>query len=440
VSNNRRIFASILVIASMTGVAKLAIVVRELVVAGYFGTSTVVDAFLIAFLLPNFAINVLVGSFNAAMMPTYIRVKRQAGIKAAGRLFSSVMLLGLLFLLAATLALSALAPALLPVLGSGFSDQSLAQTESLFRLLVPVLAITGVGRLYAMAMNAGEQFIVAALAPAVTPICAILALILFVDKWGINALAVGTVVGALLEMLTLAWAAKQRNVPLLPKWFGVTDELRIVIQQYTPMVAGAFLMSSAVLVDQAMAAMLSPGSVATLGYANKVTAMILGVGSMALGTAVLPHFSRMVADGDWSGLRHAFSTYARLISIICIPTAAILFMFSTPMIDVLFERGAFSAEDTAKVGQAQSFYVLQIPFYVLGILGVRLLSALSKNKVLMKISFVNLIVNIVGNYVLMQFWGVAGIALSTTLVYALSFIMIYSSLFRNLIGAERKHG
>ena len=76
----------------------------------------------------------------------------------------------------------------------------------------------------------------------------------------------------------------------------MTDELRAVIGQYAPMVTGAFLMGGTVLVDQAMAAMLEPGSVAALNYANRVVAMIRGIDAKALGTAVLPYFSRMVAD------------------------------------------------------------------------------------------------------------------------------------------------
>ena len=123
----------------------------------------------------------------------------------------------------------------------------------------------------------------------------------------------------------------------------MSNELRTVMAQYAPMVAGAFLMSSTVLVDQAMAAMLESGSVATLNYANKVVATLLGIGAMALGTAVLPHFSRMVAAEEWTGVRHTLKTYTRLILMVSIPLTILLFLFSETIIKLLFERGAFSA-------------------------------------------------------------------------------------------------
>ncbi len=437
-STNRRIFAAMLVVMAMSVVAKLATVAKELAIAGYFGTGEVVDAFLIAFLLPMFAISVLAGSFSAAMMPVYIRTRDSAGPVAAQQLFSSVMLLAVVFLIAVAIVLAALASLLLPLLGSGFSEQTMALTRSLYYWLLPVLVLTGIGHIYATAINASERFAVVALAPAITPICAVVFLLLLVNKWGIYALAVGTLFGAAIELSIMARAATQRGIPLLPRWGGITDEVRAVMGQYTPMIAGAFLMSSTVLVDQAMAAMLEPGSVATLNYANRVVAMILGIGAMALGTAVLPHFSRMVVAEDWRGVRHTFKVYARLILFFSVPLTALLFLFSESIIAMLFERGAFTAEDTQLVGQVQAYYLLQVPFYMLGILLVRLISSLGANHILMWGACISLPLNILLNYILMQWMGVSGIALSTVCVYAVSFLYLSLLLNRKLHGYKHR--
>lgn len=418
-----------LVVMAMTLLAKFAGMAKELVVADRFGTGDALDAFLIAFILPSFAINVLAGSFSTAMMPTYIRTRENMGAEEAGQLFSSVMLLAVLFLIAASLLLAAVAPLLLPLLGSGFSESTLTLTISLFYALLPVLVLTGSGQIFATVMNAGERFATVALTPAITPLCAVLSLLLLGDQWGIFALAVGTVIGALIELVLLATVATRRDIPLLPRWGGVTEELRTVMGQYIPMVAGAFLMSSTVWVDQSMAAMLEPGSVATLNYANKVVALFLGLGAMALGTAVLPHFSRMIANDQWSALRHSFKTYTRLIIIVTLPVTALLYSFSDPIVRLLFERGAFTTQDTLLVSQVQGFYLLQLPFYLLGILGVRLISAMAKNEILMKITAINLFVNILGNYLFMQYFGIAGIALSTAMVYILSTGIVFLYLF-----------
>jgi len=211
--------------------------------------------------------------------------------------------------------------------------------------------------------------------------------------------------------------------------------VRQVAKQYAPMAAGALLMSSTELVDQSMAAMLGPGSVSALNYGNKIVALIIGIGSMALSTAVFPYFSRMVAGKDWAGISRTLKTYTGLVLLVTVPLTMVLLYFSEPIVMLLFERGAFSTGDTLLVGRVQSLYLLQMPFYVLSIMGVRLLSALKKNQILMVISGINLIANIVGNYLFMRHLGVAGISLSTSVVYLFSMIAVFLSLNFQL----RKH-
>jgi putative peptidoglycan lipid II flippase len=186
------------------------------------------------------------------------------------------------------------------------------------------------------------------------------------------------------------------------------------------MMAGSFLMGSTSLVEQSMAAMLGPGSVSALAYGSKVTALLLGIGSVAVSTAVLPHFSRMVTRGDWSGVRHTLLTYARLIVLITLPLTVVLIYFSEPVVRLLFQRGAFTEADTQLVAWVQALHTLQIPVFVLGILIVRLISALQANRILMWGAGINLLFNIAATYLLMKWLGVAGIALSTSLMYLLS--------------------
>jgi putative peptidoglycan lipid II flippase len=169
-----------------------------------------------------------------------------------------------------------------------------------------------------------------------------------------------------------------------------------------------------------MAAMLGSGSVSALAYGSKITTLILGVGSVAVSTAVLPHFSRMVARGDWDHVRHTLFTYARLIVLITLPMTLVLIYFSEPLVRLLFQRGAFTEADTKLVAWVQVLYLLQVPIFVLGMLIVRLISALKANRILMWGAGINLFVNVVSSYLLMKWLGIAGIALSMSLMYLVS--------------------
>ncbi len=421
-SVNRRIFATMITVGGFTFVVNLAATAKELVVANQFGTGDVLDAFLIAFLLPSFAINVVVGSFNAALIPTFIHVRENEGIEKAQQLFSSVTVWNTVVLVIVSVLLAMASSFVLPILGSGFSPGKQALTRSIFFVLLPILAISGLGITWAAVLNASDRFALVAISPTIKPIVTVVLLVVMSKIWGIYALAAGTVGGVVLEAGLLAWGVRQHGFYLVPRWHGLTPPMKKVINQYMPMVAGAFLMSSTSLVDQSMAAMLGAGSVSTLNYGGKALTLILGIGSVSLSTAVFPYFSRMVAASDWAGIRHTLKTYIYLILLVTIPLTLILVFFSEPLARLFFERGAFTSADTWRVSQVQALFLLQIPFYSLCILMVRLISSLNMNHILMRVAIINLLFKIVFNYFFMQRLGVAGIALSTSLVYMVSFI------------------
>jgi putative peptidoglycan lipid II flippase len=107
------------------------------------------------------------------------------------------------------------------------------------------------------------------------------------------------------------------------------------------------------------------------------------------------------------------------------------------LIKILFQRGAFTAVDTKIVSRVQAFLSLQLPFYMLAQLGVRLISALKRNSVLMVIAGVNLVLNVIFNLILMRYAGVAGIALSTSFVYLVSCVLVYASVAMSLQRLDR---
>ena len=427
-----RILMAIMTVGGVTLVVRCASTLKELVVARLFGTGDALDAFLIAFVLPSFTINVVAGSFQAAFIPTYVHVRETEGLKAAKRLFQGVMMWGVLLLVVLSVVLALLSPYILPVLGSGFDPEKMKLTRSLFFFLLPVVVISGLATEWAADLNAAERFALAAWAPIMTPAVTIVFLVIVGRVWGIYALALGTVIGFVLQAGLLGWGLTRQNVSLVPQWYGMDPATKQIIRQYLPMVAGALLMCSTVLVDQAMAAMLGPGSVAALDYGNKLVAFGLGIGSMALGTAVLPHFSRMIAVDDWTTVKRTLKIYMVAIIVVTIPLTLLMVYFSKPLVRVVFQRGAFSVADTTVVSGVFALYAFQVPFYLLGILGVRLLSAMKKNQILMVICAVNLGTNIVGNYILIRYLGVAGISLSTSIVYALSMVLVFLSLRREL--------
>jgi putative peptidoglycan lipid II flippase len=340
------------------------------------------------------------------------------------------MVLGVALLIVLVLALFLSASYILPLFASGFNPAKLQLTRSLFFILIPILLFSALARMWAAVLNATEKFKLAAVSPAIKSVVLIGFLLIMNPYWGIYAFGLGMVCGAFIEMSVLAYGIRQENIPLCPRWHGMSDALRQVIKQFAPMAAGSILMGSTELIDHSMAAMLGAGSVSTLSYANKIIMFVLVISSGALGTAVFPYFSQMAANRDRKSMIDTLKTYTRLIILFSLPVTGLLYYFAQPLVCILFERGVFTHNDTRQIASVLAIYSLQITFYLLSILVVRLISALQGNHILMVSTMISLPLNIILNYVFMQFMGIAGIALSTVLVYFSAFIFLTFMLLK----------
>jgi putative peptidoglycan lipid II flippase len=422
-SVTRRILGAALTVGVVAILLKVAGAGRELAVAYYFGTADELDAFLIAYLAPSFIVSAPVAAVTAALMPTFVRVREEDEEQAA-RLVANIFVAVLIVLGAGCGLLALFAGTIVDLLGSGFSPAKAALTERLFYLLLPIVMLTGVARFWGTLINASRRFFLVAAAELVMPLLTVGLLLLLARDAGIYVLVGGVVGGAALELLLVLPGAWRLGLLCRPAWRGLDPATRIVIRQYLPTVLGTLMGSAMLMVDQSMAAMLAPGSVATLSYGAKLTALVLSLSAMPLGTAILPYLSELAARRQWTEIRRTYLGWVAVVVAAALPVAAILVLYAEPLVRLIFERGAFTAEHTATVSVVVACYALQLPFYLCGIIGARVLIALRHNGVIAVIGVVNFAVNIAGNLLFMWLFGLPGIALSTSAVYLVSSIIL----------------
>ena len=367
-----------------------------------------------------------------AFIPTYIEVRAHEGDSAAHDVFANIAAFNIFALAALAVALGVLQRWLLPVLGSGFAPGKIALTRALFVVLLTSLIISGFNTLWRAVLNAHQRFALTAVSPIAIPLAIAFMLLVRGSAWSIYALALGCILGAGLELLVNGCGLWKLKMPLLPRWHGVDRPLRQVLRQATPAMAGAILMGSSTIVNQSMAATLSSGSVSILNYANKLMFMILAIGTSSLSTVMLPALSKLSADRDWRGLRHVLSSYTRLIVLSTVPVMLIVIAMSKYLIMLFFQRGSFTVENVELTARVQSMLCLQLPFYSLAILYVSGLCALKQNYVLMWGTAISVVENVGLNYIFMKLFGLPGIALSTSAVYATSCLYLRLMLDRAL--------
>jgi putative peptidoglycan lipid II flippase len=173
--------------------------------------------------------------------------------------------------------------------------------------------------------------------------------------------------------------------------------------------------SGGLLVDQSMAAMLPSGSVSALVYANRFVGVVLTLLAGAISTAIVPYFSRMIAERDWAACSHTLRTWVRITALVSIPIAALLMGTSRQLVRIAFQHGEFGSQDTAVVASVLVMYAIQIPFFATSRIYYRFLVAMRRTDLILYCGALNLGLDILLNLVLMHWFGVAGIALATSL-------------------------
>jgi len=439
-SVNRRIFRAAVSVSGAVILVKIVATVKEFAVAGVYGRSDAMDAFLAAALIPALLVNLISESMNQALVPTLIRVRDLDGPDRAQQLLSSCMLWMCLLLAAASAAMALAAHGLFPIIASNFPAAKLELSIRLFYGLLPVVLITGIATNCTAVLNTFDRFAWPALAPVAIPLTIMAGTLALGPRFGIWAMVYSTLAGTLLHAGAVTWMMNAHGYRFSLRWHGMTEATREVAGQYGPVLLSSVVASGGLLVDQSMAAMLPSGSVSALAYANRFVSVVLTLLAGAVSTAVTPYFSRMIAARDWEGCRHTLRTWVRLMAFVSAPIAAILIVGAHLLIRLTFQHGAFGPHDTAVVTPVLAMYALQIPFFASSRVFYRFLVAMRRTDLVFYCGLLNLVLDIVLNLVLMHWFGVAGIALATSLWTVSSFLFLSYWTWRILPRAASTEG
>ncbi|HEY1897978.1 MAG TPA: lipid II flippase MurJ [Terracidiphilus sp.] len=440
-SVDRRILGAVASVFVAGGVVKIAATGKEFVVAGVFGRSDAMDAFLAAFLIPNLLINLIAESMNQALVPTLIMVRVRDGWERAQELLASSMLWLCGLLTGAAVLMALLTRTFFPLIGWGFPALKLDLSVRLFYLLLPVVLLSGIAATCTAVLNAFERFAMPAFAALVMPVSIVAAGLLLHGALGIWALAWGTLLGALAHAGLTAWMMEARGYRFRLGWHGTNEATCEVARQYGPVLLSSVVASGGLLVDQAMAAMLPTGSLSALVFANRFVSVAVTLMAGAVSSAVVPFFSSMIADRDWQGCRRTLRTWSRIMAVVSLPIAGLLIAGARPLVRLTLQHGAFRAQDTAVVASVLAMYAIQIPFFVVSRVFYRFVVAMRRTDLVLWCGSLNLVLDVLLNLLLMRWLGVAGIALATSLwtMSTLAFLWFwaYRLLGRAAVGERR---
>lgn len=362
-------------VSLLTLVSRITGLLREVLVARFFGASAWTDAFIVAFRLPNLLRRLFAeGAFSQAFVPLLAAQRAQQGDDAARSLVSHVASVLVVVLLVTTALGVLFAPQVVWLSAPGFERDpgKFALTVQLLRITFPYIFFISLVALAAGILNTWNRFWV----PAFTPVWLNLSFLFFVlvaSRWfvhPIEALAWGAFVGGVLQ-LAFQWPFLHR-LRMVPRWDWNPHDpgVRRVLKLMGPAVVGVSVGQISLLLSTLFSSYLPTGSVSWLFYADRLMEFPTGLLGAALGTILLPSLARTHAAGDHHGYSALLDWGLRLTLLLTLPAALALAVVGVPLVATLFMRGAFGPQDVIQVNQA----LLAYSFGLMGLISVKILA------------------------------------------------------------------
>jgi putative peptidoglycan lipid II flippase len=332
--------------------------IREMVIAAQFGATAQTDAYLVAYRIPNLIYGLLVyGALTAAFIPVFTEnlVKNRV---EAWRIASNIFNLVLLVSVTISLALIVFSPWAIVIMASGFTPETTALSASLLRLMAPAIILMCLAGVITGILHSHQKFLAPSLVAFANNLVVVLAILFLAVKVSIFAVAIGVVIGGLVQVLI--------QLPsLLSHWhryyfsFSVRHPaVKKIGQLFLPVALGIALVQLGQFVDSQIASWLAPGSLSALNFAYRLSMLPLNTFVAAVIIVLFPKLSRQAAEKDFKSMQETIALGIRAIAFLVIPAAIGLFVLHIPITKLLFERGAFTPAATLATASALRAYAL----------------------------------------------------------------------------------
>src|SRR3984885_2761137 len=416
---------------------------REQIFAALFGGGRVMDAFTIAFRIPNLLRDLFAeGALSTAFVTVFTRTAALENEASAWRLANKVATLAAVALSAITLIGVLSAPWLVAVLAPGFDPDKAALTVTLTRIMYPFILLVSLAALVMGMLNSRGVFGIPAMASSffnLGSIIAGVALGYWLDphfgQRAILGLAIGTLIGGAMQLLVQLPSLRRAGYTYHPDFAWKTPGVRSILRLMGPSVIAASTTQVNVLVNSVFASQLGDGPTFWLTVAFRLMQLPLGIFGVALGTVALPLLARIAASGDTPSFRRELARGMRLALLMTIPASVGLMVLAEPIISVLYQHGRFGAYETAESAGALRFYAIGLCGYAALKVLVNAFYAIDRRKTPMLVSFSAVALNLALTYFFTRErgWGPRGLALSTACVATSNFLILYL-LMRSHLG------
>ncbi len=421
-----------------TGISRIAGLVREIATASFFGTRGPFSAFTIAFQVPNLFANLFANAaLSAAFVPVFTELLQKGRRKEAFRLASTLFWIMLIALGALTAFFILAAGVIMPLFtGSKFNGVLDGMTAGFAQVLFPVILLLGLTGLLVGILQSYDHFSIPAISPAVWNVVILLLLLILRphfhgEEAQLYLYAAAILVATFVQFLMAAGALTRIDFRLQMQIDWHDPRIKQVFTLMLPVTIGLGIVNLDQLINSVFGTLVSAEAPRAIDNAFRVYMLPQGLFSVAVATVLFPTLSRMAANRDVSAMRRAVGIGMRQINLLLIPAATFMIVLATPIVRLLFQRGAFSSHSTHIVAVALFWFAFSLPFGGLNLLLTRTFFAVQRPWIPTRLAAMNIVVDIVVSIGLYKPFGIAGLIIGTVVANA---VMTFLQIQRLRIG------
>ncbi len=422
-SGRGRLARNTAIFSIATAVSRVAGLVREIIVAGFFGTTGPMSAFTLANQIPNLVSNLFAqAALSAAFVPVFTELLEKGRRREAFQLASTLFWLLLLVLGALTAIFIVAAGLIMPLFtGSTFNSELDTLLVGLSQVLFPSVMLLGLTGLLVGILQSYDHFTIPAIAPAVWNVVIVALLVAlhprfhggYQDGDALYAYAIAWLAATFVQMVMVAGALGRIDFRLQVHIDWHDPRVRQVLTLMLPVAIGLGIVNLDQLINSVFGTLVNEEAPSAIEKAFRIYMLPQGVFSVAVATVLFPTLSRLAARRDAARMRRALGTGMRQINLLLIPATAFIVVLSTPITRLLYERGHFNARSTELASIALFWFAFSLPFGGINLLLTRTFFSLQRPWIPTSLAAINIVVDIVVSVALYKPLGIAGLIIGT---------------------------
>lgn len=433
----RLFFQATLLIAAFNLLSRFLGLGREIVIAHQFGATLVTDAYLVALTIPFLLFMVFSQALATVVVPVFTEYKARGEIGEAWRVSASVVNLLVLVLTAVAAVGILVAPVLVRLIAPGFDTAAIDLAVVLTQIMFPLLVFSGLATVFSGFLNANNIFGLPAFSGAVNNLVIIAGALILGGLYGIHGLAYGTVLGMVAAGLVQLPGLYRAGFRFRTTFDWYHPGVRKVFRLMLPITFGIAISQLYILIDRVLASLLVVGSIAALNFGTKLIQLPVGLFVLALSTAVFPTLATWATEGREREVLETMRRALRIIVLTTVPAGVGLIILRYPVVQLLFERGAFDERATAMTASAVLFYSIGLVGLAANVLLTRGFYAFQDTRTPVKLLVVNVVLNLVLSLLLMGPLQLGGLALASSIAALVNTVLLVYFLERRLPGLWR---